>query len=76
MFTLPLLSLLLATSALASPVRRDWNVTSTQVPVNTTWFPGQPLPQPLTPLESTDIIDIALAVGEQTYTCDSNGQYG
>ena len=70
MVTLFLLSLLLATTALAMPSRRDDTFHGTcNVPAS-----AVTLPPPLDPLPSSPNL-VLLGVGVQNYTCMSNGTF-
>jgi hypothetical protein len=70
MIALSLLSLLLATAALAAPSRRDATFHGAcNVPANIVKLPSSldPLPSP------PDLV--LLGVGVQNYTCNSNGTF-
>ncbi|KAN0123063.1 hypothetical protein V8E52_003016 [Russula decolorans] len=70
MVALFLLSLLLATAALASPMRRDYTTYgASNVPAS-----AATLPQSFTPMPSSPNM-VLLGVGSQNYTCNSNGTY-
>ena len=76
MFTLPLLSLLLATSALASPVRRHWNDNFVRDAPVTIWNLGDKLPPSFDPITNLDTLaDTALVVATMAYTCDATGEF-
>ena len=70
MVALSLLSLLLATAALAMPTPRDNTIHGAgNVPASTVT-----LPQSFTPMSSSPNI-VLVGIGSQNYTCNSDGTY-
>ena len=70
MIALSLLSLLLATTALAAPTRRDDTFHGAcSVPASAVAIPSQLNPPQLPP----NLVQVG--VGVQNYTCNSNGTY-